>query len=92
MKLEFKRFGLEKLGRLTAVLQLLGGLGLLIGLMVIPLLVFSAGGLTLLMAIGVLVRIRVRDSFWITIPALFYLFLNACILILSLNNSFPILL
>lgn len=76
MKSEFKRFGLEKFGALTAILELMGGLGLIIGLKFNPVLVISSCGLALLMFLGVLVRIKVRDSILITLPAIFYMLLN----------------
>ena len=76
MKGEFKRFGLEKLGFLTIILQLIGAAGLLIGLYYKPLLLLSSLGLGTLMLLGLLVRIRLKDSLWISIPALFYMFLN----------------
>ncbi len=91
MKEEFKRFGLEKAGALTAILELLGGVGLLIGLKLFPILLVSAGGLTLLMLLGVIVRIKVKDSLWVTMPALFFMLLNASIFFLSLTNSSEIL-
>jgi hypothetical protein len=37
----------------------------------------AAGGLALMMLIAVIVRIQIRDSLLQTIPALFYLALNA---------------
>ncbi len=86
MKAEFQRFGLEKIGTLTATLELLGGLGLLVGLKVQVILLISAGGLSLLMLIGVLVRIRVKDSFWVTIPALFFMALNAYIFYITISK------
>ena len=76
MKSEFKRFGLEKAGALTAVLELLGGVGLLAGLKFHPILLISAGGLALLMFFGVAVRIRLKDSLWVTLPALLFMALN----------------
>ena len=76
MKTEFKRFGLEKFGAVTAILELMGGLGLIIGLKFNPVLVISSFGLALLMFLGVLVRIKVKDSILITLPALFYMLLN----------------
>jgi hypothetical protein len=84
MKSEFKRFGLEKLGALTAFLELLGALGLLVGLKFQPLLLVSAGGLTILMLLGVAVRIKMKDSFLISLPATFYMLLNAYIFFLAL--------
>ena len=79
MKKEFKRFDLEKLGLLIIVLQLTGAFGLLVGRYFQPLLLISSFGLALLMLLGVLVRIRLRDSLWICLPATFYMLLNAYI-------------
>jgi hypothetical protein len=79
MKSEFKRFKLEKLGLLTIILEIVGALGLFIGLWYQPLLLLSSGGLALLMFLGVLVRIKLKDSLWITLPALFYMVLNGYI-------------
>ena len=73
MKNEFKRFNLEKLGLLVIILEILGALGLLVGIWYKPLLIFSAAGLALLMLLGVIVRFNLKDSLWITIPALFLL-------------------
>jgi hypothetical protein len=79
MKNEFKRFKLEKLGLLTIILEIVGALGLLIGLWYIPLLLLSSGGLSALMFLGVLVRIKLKDSLWISLPAVFYMGLNGYI-------------
>jgi hypothetical protein len=79
MKSEFKRFKLEKLGLLTIILEIVGALGLFIGLWYQPLLLLSSGGLALLMFLGVLVRLKLKDSLWITLPALFYMVLNGYI-------------
>ena len=79
MKSEFKRFGLEKIGPLTAVLELLGATGLLVGLQSNIILLISSAGLALLMFFALLVRIRVKDSLFVSIPALTYLVINATI-------------
>ena len=84
MKIEFKRFGLEKVGAITALLEILGAVGLLIGLKIPIILLISAGGLALLMLLGVAVRIKVRDSLWISLPAAFFMILNAYIFSISL--------
>jgi hypothetical protein len=84
MKNEFKRFGLQKFGGLVAVLELLGALGLLIGLKYTPLLIFSAGGLTILMFLGVAVRLKIKDNLVVTLPALLFLLLNGYIFYLAL--------
>ena len=86
MKIEFKRFGLEKVGTLTAILELLGAAGLLAGLKFHLILLISAGGLATLMFLGVAIRLKVKDSFWITLPALFFMILNSFIFFTALPN------
>ena len=83
MKIEFKRFGLEKFGALTAILEILGALGLLLGIRFNPILLISSGGLAILMLLGVIVRIKMKDSLLISTPATIYMLLNACIFFLS---------
>ena len=83
MKIEFKRFGLEKFGALTAILEIFGALGLLLGISLNPILLISSAGLTILMFLGVLVRIKMKDSLLISTPATIYMLLNACIFYLA---------
>ncbi|MEO5996401.1 MAG: DoxX family protein [Chitinophagaceae bacterium] len=87
MKSEFKRFGLEKAGTPTAVLELMGAVGLLVGLKMQLILLISAGGLTILMFLGVAIRIKVKDSLWISLPALFFMILNSYIFFMSLPGT-----
>lgn len=91
MKAEFKRFGLEKFGAFTAILEILGAVGLLVGLRFHPVLIVSAGGLTMLMLLGVGVRLKMKDSFWVSLPALLFLLLNAYILYLAIEVQAPAL-
>lgn len=84
MSNEFKRFGLEKLALFVIILQILGATGLLVGLMFKPVLLISSLGLALLMFNGVIVRLRLKDSFGATLPALFFMVLNAYIFAVSL--------
>lgn len=86
MKSEFKRFGLEKAGALTAFLEILGAIGLLVGLKIHLILVVSSAGLAILMLLGVAVRIKVRDTIWVSLPALFFMILNAYIFFISLSR------
>ena len=87
MKNEFKRFGLEKIGTLTAILELLGAVGLLVGLKIQLILLISAGGLAMLMFLGVAVRVKVKDSLAISLPALFFMVLNLYIFYMALPYS-----
>lgn len=80
MKNEFKRFQLEKFGLLVVVLEILGAVGLLVGFWFYkPLLKIASGGLALLMLMGLIVRLKLKDSLWISLPALFYMLLNVYI-------------
>lgn len=85
MKNEFKRFGLEKFGWLVITFQFVGAIGLLLGFLYQPLLTISSFGLSLLMFLGVFIRIKIKDSFWISLPALFYMVLNTYIFWASLH-------
>lgn len=85
MKKEFKRFGLEKIGLTTVLLEITGALGLLIGLKFNFILLISSLGLALLMLVGLIVRIKLKDSIWVSLPAFFYMILNTYIFWKSIN-------
>lgn len=76
MKLEFDRFGLRRFRIFTGVLEILGGLGLLVGYWWLPAMLIASGGLTLLMLLGVGVRIWIKDSLMDATPALVLMVLN----------------
>jgi len=76
MKDEFKRYGLEKFAFLTSTLQILGASGLIVGLKFQQILTLSSGGLALLMFLGVMVRLKIKDGFWKSLPAFLYFLLN----------------
>lgn len=84
MTKEFERYGLSKFRRLVGLLELAGGVGCLIGLKYPPLLIISTGGLTTLMILGTLVRLRLKDRLILILPALILLVINAIILKISL--------
>ncbi|MFB0937401.1 MAG: hypothetical protein ACJAV9_001376 [Urechidicola sp.] len=85
MKSEFKRFGLEKYGLIIITSQFLGAIGLLAGLKFNPILTISSFGLAFLMLSGVIVRIKLKDSIWVSLPAMFFMVLNAYIFLTSIN-------
>lgn len=85
MKSEFERFNLKKLGILVIILEILGAIGLLVGLFYKPFLLISSGGLAILMLLGLLTRIKSKDSFLVSLPAIFYMFLNTYIYYLGIN-------
>ena len=77
MKEEFVRFGLDEWRITTGYLQLLGGLGLVIGTFFnLNLLALSASGLGLLMLMGFITRLRIKDSVLASSPALIFMLVN----------------
>lgn len=86
MRAEFTRFGLQRLRVLTGGLEVLGGIGQLVGLAWPPVLWLSSGGLALLMVLGVGVRVRVNDGWLQTLPAVVLMLVNVFIVIASWPN------
>jgi len=80
MKLEFERYGLPSYRKIIGTLQLLGGLGLILGMFYSSTLqLYAAFGLSILMFLGFLVRLKIKDIFLLAAPSLFYALLNAYI-------------
>ena len=86
---EFERFGLVRFRKLTGVLQVLGALGLCLGYLLPHLVVPAAGGLALLMAAGVAVRIRCKDSIADALPATIMFAMNLFIVVYALRLPLP---
>lgn len=76
---DFERFGLARYRRLTGALELSGALGLLAGYWLPQLQVLSAVALATLMILGVVTRVRVRDSRLETAPAAVLVLMNGFI-------------
>jgi len=87
MHREFFRYGLAVFRPLVGTLQILGAAGLLVGFLIPGLGRLAAGGLALLMFLGVVTRIRIRDTFLQTTPAAFYCLLNAWICLVGYQAS-----
>ncbi len=76
MQSEFKRYGFEKLRIPIGILEMLGGLGLLVGYK-LPILTFvSALGLGLLMLSALVVRMKIKDSLLQSLPAFGLMIIN----------------
>lgn len=86
MKQEFIRFGLSRYGAITVSFQILGAIGLVVGFWFPSILILSSGGLMLMMFLGVAVRIKMKDSLLVTLPALFFFLLNSGIFIVALRG------
>jgi hypothetical protein len=84
MKNEFERFNLKRLSLFIIILELLGAFGLLVGLFCNPILLISSSGLSLLMLFGLITRIKMKDNFLVSFPALFFMILNGFIFYLGI--------
>jgi DoxX-like family len=76
MTADFARFGLSNYRRVTGGFEVLGALGVLAGFVVPSLMVVSAAGLSVMMLLGVITRMRVGDSLMHIVPALLLCLLN----------------
>jgi hypothetical protein len=83
MESEFERFNLKHLGLFIIILEILGAFGLLLGLFFKPILIIASCGLSVLMLLGFITRIKVKDGFLVSFPAIFYMILNGYILYLG---------
>ena len=86
MKSEFKRWGISKFRFIVGCAQLTGGFGLLIGYYFQIMTLISSFGLTLLMLLGFILRLTVKDGLIKSIPAFFYLLVNLYIFLINLNH------
>ncbi len=66
---EFQRYGLDRFRVLTGLLQVAGSLGIMMGHFYSPLLLISSGGLTVMMLLGVITRVRIKDPLSAALPA-----------------------
>ena len=81
MVLEFKRWGMSGLRHITGLLEILGAVGLVVGQWLPWVGFMSAAGLSLLMVCGLIVRLRIRDSFFQTFPAVVYLVVSVLVML-----------
>jgi len=79
---EFERYGVPAVRQLVGILEVLGGTAVILGLAVAPLGVVAAAGLTMLMVLGLAVRIRINDAPRLMVPAASLGALNAVLVAL----------
>ena len=73
---EYERWGYKKFRKIIASLQLIAGVGLLIGLYFPLLLTVVSALLTIMMITAIFVRIRIKDNIINILPAILYSILN----------------
>lgn len=83
---EFKRFGLtDKKRQLTGILQIIGSVGLIAGLYYTVVGLAAAGGLTAMMFIAFIVRLKIKDSLAQTLPSFIFMLANVWLTIAFYN-------
>ena len=88
MKAEFERWGFSKHRFTIGSFQILGGIGMLVGLFFPPLLLTSSLALMFMMLIAILVRIGINDELIKIMPATLYAILNGLILYITITTYF----
>ena len=83
---EFTRYGMAGIRTFVGVMEVLGGSAVLLGLAFAPLGAFGAGGLTVLMVLGLIVRIRLHDAPRLMVPAACLAAVNAVLVVLFLSS------
>jgi hypothetical protein len=82
---EYERWGYKKFRKIIASLQLIAGVGLLIGLYFPLLLTVVSALLTIMMITAIFVRIRIKDNIINILPAILYSILNFIVFYKSLT-------
>jgi len=85
MASEFARFGMPKFRQFTGALEAAAAVGLCLGLIEPLIGALASAGLVLLMLVGLVVRLKLRDSLGQVAPAFFYLCLNTYLLFKFIN-------
>jgi hypothetical protein len=79
---EFERYGMPRLRRFVGSMQLLGALGILLGFGYSAIGAVAAGGLTLMMGLGLVVRLKIHDAPRLMVPAASLGAVNALLVVL----------
>ena len=79
MVVEFQRYGLDRFRTTTGFFQILGALGLLSTDFNIIIWTLSSLGLCVLMFMGFIVRLYIKDNWIQSFPSFFYMILNGYI-------------
>lgn len=83
---EFERYGVPGVRHLVGILEVLGGSGVILGLAFAPVGALAAAGLTALMVLGLIVRLRIHDAPGLMVPAAALGALNAVLVALFLTQ------
>lgn len=79
MKSEFSRWGFSNHRKTVGSLQILGGIGLLLGIKFNVLLIVTSICFIMMMSVAIFIRIKIKDNITDILPAITYLFLSIMI-------------
>ena len=79
MKSEYARWGYNNQRKIVGSLQLLGGIGLILGLQINVLLITTSFCFIMMMTMAIFIRVKIRDNITDILPAITYLFLSILI-------------
>ena len=79
MKSEYARWGYDNQRKIVGSLQLLGGIGLILGLQINVLLITTSFCFIMMMTMAIFIRIKIKDNIADILPAITYLFLSILI-------------
>ena len=79
MKSEYARWGYNNQRKIVGSLQLLGGIGLILGLQINILLITTSFCFIMMMTMAIFIRVKIRDNITDILPAITYLFLSILI-------------
>jgi hypothetical protein len=82
----FERYDLRRFQTLVGIAEVAGGLAVLAGLQIATLGVLGSAGLTALMALGLIVRVRLRDPIRLLLPAATLAAINAALVVLFASS------
>jgi uncharacterized membrane protein YphA (DoxX/SURF4 family) len=83
---EFERYGVPAVRHFVGLMEVLGGTAVILGIAIAPLGALAAAGLTALMALGLIVRVRIHDAPRLMVPAASLGTLNAVLVVLFLTQ------
>ncbi len=83
---EFERYGMPGVRKFVGSMQLMGALGVLLGFRYAAIGALAAGGLALMMALGLIVRLRIHDAPRLMVPAASLGAMNALLVVLFLTQ------
>ena len=83
---EFTRYGMPGIRNFVGAVEMLGGAAVMLGLAFSPLGALAAAGLTLLMILGLIVRVRLHDAPRVMVPAAFLGAVNVVLVVLFVNS------